>query len=148
MGATVVDTPASLRAEAKALRKRAKELDTQAEGIELAAESARRRATSREAIDQRALGHARPTWGAGGEREGGPWVLVGVQDGAFHVAIPPLPGQPARDVTRYRIATGTPMDAHLFEDRRRLGRLNPEATMTAWRTWCEARRASAALSDV
>lgn len=140
MSGDLLRQAATLRAEAKALRKRARELDAEAAGLEGRYEADRRRAATREAAEVRAASHARPVWRD--ERQGGPWVVLAVEGGAFHVAPPPMPGQLARDVTRYHVSTGTPAGYGLLhEERRRLGALDPRATLTAWRSWCEARRA-------
>ena len=140
----VVVTPAELRAEAKALRKRAKDLDAEADSIELAAAAERRRLNSRAAHEAKAATMCRPVWKS--EGLDGVYVVVAIEDGCFMLRnlqsvenTPPLP---------YRVRDGRLRGGFYGHTSVLVQRavLDHVATMLAWREWCATRRASEAQS--
>jgi hypothetical protein len=76
----------------------------------------------------------RPVWDRA--PPGGPWVVRGITEGAY------LIGHPlhARDDRRFYVSTGW----EIVTNWRRAPdfRVDPDATLKAWREWCAARRAA------
>lgn len=131
----------ALRARARALRAEARRLDQQAADADRAAEHAAAQQRARNSMEARAAAMCRPVW-SGAAREGGPWVVVGIDGGRFVVSLPPtVGGEPGRHEARYAVRSGYPDSTGTHREQwRALGRLDAEATLTAWRAWCAARR--------
>lgn len=132
-------TPQELREAARRMRAEARSLVKRAEDLELAERLRAMREASREAAEERAAFHCRPVWSPSHERAGGPWVVLGIENGQILVGAPPRPGRTAEAVVGYSTTSGWALDKWR-EEAIRLGRLDVRATIAAWRTWCEARR--------
>lgn len=132
-------TPAELRAEAKALRKRAKELDREAESIELAAAAEHRRLNSRAAHEAKAATMCRPVWKS--DAWGTVCVVVGIEEGCFLVRdLMVVGGLEGPHLYRCRDGFYRYSPWVQVPDAVRRARLDHVATMLAWRAWCAERK--------
>lgn len=132
-------TPAEKRARAKELRKEARRLDQEADTDEAIArreaEIARARAREEEAID--AEGNCRPVWrlAPAPGRFGGPVIVRDVVDGCFLLGR----ANGAGEVVAYPIRGSGWRRGTWGMDVVPFGRLDVEATLLAWRTYCDRR---------
>lgn len=126
-------TPAEMRGQARWHRSEARRLDKEAAAAEATAAIEARLAANRAAVEALAAAGCQPVWRSEpGLLHGRPLVVKGIERGVFRVG---PPGEDVRHDRLYSVRSGW------CDGRIELGRLEPTATLEAWRAWCASRRA-------